>query len=87
MQVSNSEMISIMGMRHYSKMLTDLEIMTCSSLDHDYRVINGTGDELIKIQVSLISLSSDIVEYHEHEHTNLWYGECQDSKLNGQRVK
>jgi hypothetical protein len=50
MQVNSSEMISIMEMKHYSKMLTDQEMMINSRLDHECRVGNGILDELIRIQ-------------------------------------
>jgi hypothetical protein len=44
MQESNTEMTSIMEMKHYFKMLTDQEITINSKLDHDYRVINGNKE-------------------------------------------
>ena len=48
MQVNSSEMTLITEMSEYSKMHGGQEIMINSSSDHDYRVINGTGGEVIK---------------------------------------
>jgi hypothetical protein len=54
MQVNSSEMTSITEMSESSKMLTDQEMMINSRLDHDFRVVNGIGDDLIRIQIFLM---------------------------------
>jgi hypothetical protein len=53
MQVNNSEMILIMEMKHYSKMLLFLEMILNLRYNTDYKQISRTGEQLTRILIWL----------------------------------